>query len=83
MTDKIRTYSELQKLIHDALRNQHPEWIEANGTSPLLDSYDARFADLLTLFSLDGGSQQTHRRSRVLRTRGYAQSPRGGASTMA
>jgi hypothetical protein len=83
MTDEIRTYSELQKLMHDALRNQHPEWIEANGTSPLLESYDARFADLLTLFSFDSGSQKTHRRSRVLRRRGYERSFRGEASTMA
>jgi hypothetical protein len=52
MSDEIRTYDELQKLMHDALRTQHPELIEPNGDSPICDSYDARLAELLRLFTL-------------------------------
>ncbi len=40
-------YVALQREIHDALRVQHPEWTLPNGDSPTLDSYDARFAELL------------------------------------
>jgi hypothetical protein len=47
MSRKVRTYAELQALIHDALRIQHPEWVEPNGDSPICDSYDARLARLL------------------------------------
>jgi len=34
----------------DALREQHPEWIEENGESPICESYESRFAELLTIF---------------------------------
>jgi hypothetical protein len=37
----------LKELIHDALRTQHPEWIEPDGRSPICDEYEARFAELL------------------------------------
>lgn len=47
--EKIRSYTELQKFIRDSLRVQNPEWIEPNGDSPLCDSYEARFAELLGL----------------------------------
>jgi hypothetical protein len=40
-------YAELQREIHDALRAQHPEWIEADGKSPTCDYYESRFAELL------------------------------------
>ena len=46
-TQKIRTYSDLLQQIHDALRVQHPEWIEQNGESPMCDSYEARLMELL------------------------------------
>ena len=51
MSDEIRTYAELQKLIHYALRTEHPEWVEPTGTSPICDSYEARLAELLHLFA--------------------------------
>jgi hypothetical protein len=47
--DKIRSYTELRKLIRVSLRVQNPEWVEPNGDSPLCDSYEARFAELLGL----------------------------------
>jgi len=49
MSDKIRSYTELRALIRVSLRNQNPEWVEPNGDSPLCDSYEARFAELLGL----------------------------------
>jgi hypothetical protein len=47
--DRIRSYTELQKLIRVSLRIQNPEWVEPNGDSPLCDFYEARFAELLGL----------------------------------
>ena len=52
MPNQIRTYTELRKQIRETLRRQHPEWIDANGKSPLCDSYEARLAKLLALFTL-------------------------------
>ena len=42
-------YAKLQREMHDALLVQHPEWILPNGDCPTCDSYDARFAELLTV----------------------------------
>jgi hypothetical protein len=53
MSDKIRSYAELQELIRVSLRIQHPEWVEPNGNSPICDSYEARFAELLELTHLN------------------------------
>jgi hypothetical protein len=50
----IRTYTDLRKQIREALLRQHPEWIDANGNSPLCDSYEAGLAKLLALFKLRG-----------------------------
>jgi hypothetical protein len=47
--DKIRSYAELQNLIRVSLRVQNPDWVEPNGDSPLCDSYEARFAELVGL----------------------------------
>jgi hypothetical protein len=47
---EIRSYVQLQHQIHDALRKQHPEWIEQNGDCPTCESYEARLAELLDLF---------------------------------
>ncbi len=47
--ERIRSYTELRKLIRVSLRIQNPEWVEANGDSPRCDSYEARFAELLGL----------------------------------
>ena len=49
MSDKIRNYAELRELIRRSLRAQNPEWVEPNGDSPICDSYEARFAELLGL----------------------------------
>jgi hypothetical protein len=47
---EIRSYVQLQHQIHDALREQHPEWIDQNGDCPTCESYESRFAELLDLF---------------------------------
>ena len=43
-------YTELQREMHNALRAQHPEWIEADGKSPTCDYYESRFAELLVSY---------------------------------
>jgi hypothetical protein len=50
-SEEIRSYSQLQQQIHDALRVQHPEWIEPNGDCPTCESYESRLAELLRLSS--------------------------------
>jgi hypothetical protein len=47
---EIRSYVQLQRQIHDALREQHPDWIEQNGDCPTCESYESRFAELLDIF---------------------------------
>jgi hypothetical protein len=49
--DEIRSYAELQRQIHDALRVEHPEWVEPNGDCPTCESYESRLAELLGLSS--------------------------------
>jgi len=49
MKDEIQDYTKLQEQMHKALAAEHPEWIEADGDAPMLDLYDARFAELLTM----------------------------------
>jgi len=51
ITDEVCNYADLQRQMHDALRAQHPEWIQPDGQSPICDDYDSRFAELLNLFS--------------------------------
>jgi hypothetical protein len=51
MSSKIKTYAELQRMIRKALREQHPEWIGADGKCTLCDVYEARFAELLVVFA--------------------------------
>jgi len=48
--DPIHTLAELQQQIHDDLRRQHPEWVEANGESPMCDFYEARLSQLLETY---------------------------------
>ena len=55
MSDKIRSYAELREFIRMSLRIQHPEWVEPNGDSPICDSYQARFAELLGLIDPQQG----------------------------
>jgi hypothetical protein len=59
MSNKIRTYAELRELIRVSLRIQHPEWVEPNGDSPVCDSYEARFAELLGLTQDDSAKAST------------------------
>ena len=47
MVHQVHTYADLRKQMHDDLRIQHPEWIEANGESPMCDSYEARLLEVL------------------------------------
>jgi hypothetical protein len=42
-TIEVHPYVQLQREI----RQQHPEWIQPNGDSPICDSYESRFAELL------------------------------------
>jgi hypothetical protein len=49
-SSEVGSYVQLQHQIHDALREQHPEWIEQNGNCPTCESYESRFAELLTIF---------------------------------
>jgi len=54
---EIRSYVQLQHQIHDALREQHPEWIEQNGDCPTCESYESRFAELLDIFNRTNASR--------------------------
>ncbi len=54
MDDAIRTYAELQQHMRDALREPHPEWVDPDGDSPICQSYERRFAELLALFAESG-----------------------------
>jgi len=51
VADEIRSYAELQQQIHDALRVEHPEWVQPNGDCPTCESYESRLAELLGLVS--------------------------------
>jgi hypothetical protein len=44
LVPEIPGYTELQREMHDVLRAQHPEWIEADGKSPTSDYYESLFA---------------------------------------
>ena len=46
---EVPGYAEVQREMHDALRAQHPEWVQPNGDSPICDAYESRFEDLLSL----------------------------------
>jgi hypothetical protein len=58
MAHKVRTFAELLQQIRNDLRIQHPEWIQANGKSPMCDSYEARLMELLAA-SMGGGPSET------------------------
>jgi hypothetical protein len=49
MSGEIHSYTQLQQQIHDALRVQHPDWVEPNGNSTTCDSYESRLAEMLGL----------------------------------
>jgi hypothetical protein len=48
---EIDSYSQLQQQIHNALREQHPDWVEPNGDCPTCESYESRLAELLRFLS--------------------------------
>lgn len=83
---EVPGYAELQREMHDALRAQHPEWIEADGKSHKCDYYESRFAKLLvstafpelesaprilSIFQLKGGSEDESLR-RIAKSLGCA-----------
>jgi hypothetical protein len=45
-------YIQLQQQVHEALRREHPEWVQPNGESPTCEAYESRFAKLLGVPSL-------------------------------
>ena len=57
MSHQIHTYTELRQQIHHDLRIQHPEWVQANGSSPMCDSYEARLMELLDPLMRRGSSE--------------------------
>jgi 23S rRNA maturation mini-RNase III len=53
---EVQEYVHLQRQIHDALRKEHPEWVEPNGESPMCDSYEARLTEQLETFRRRGSN---------------------------
>jgi len=53
---EVQEYVHLQRQIHDALRKEHPEWVEPNGESPMCDSYEARLTEQLDTFTRRGSN---------------------------
>jgi len=45
---EVPGYVNLQREVHDALRAQHPEWVQPGGHCPTCDSYESRLVELLT-----------------------------------
>jgi 23S rRNA maturation mini-RNase III len=53
---EVQEYVHLQRQIHDALRKEHPEWVEPNGESPMCDFYEARLTEHLETFTRRGSN---------------------------
>jgi hypothetical protein len=51
MVHQLHTYADLRKQMHDALRIQHPEWIQPDGESPMCDSYETRLIETLKVLT--------------------------------
>jgi hypothetical protein len=49
--NKVPAYVQLQQQMHEALRKEHPEWVEPNGDCPICETYESRLAELLRLSS--------------------------------
>ena len=47
----VQGFVPLQREIHEALRKEHPEWVEPNGECPMCEIYESRLASLLALAS--------------------------------
>jgi hypothetical protein len=48
---EVQGFVPLQREIHEALRKEHPEWVEPNGECPMCEVYESRLAKLLALSS--------------------------------
>jgi hypothetical protein len=57
MSHQIHTYTELRQQIHNNLRLQHPHWVQANGESPICDSYEARLTELIEALTQRGSNE--------------------------
>ena len=64
-------YVALQREMHDALRAEHPEWMQPNGDCPTCDSYESRLAEMLSL-SLAIEHAHAHKRVKVGGARSFA-----------
>jgi len=53
---EVQEYVHLQHQIHDALRKEHPEWVEPNSESPMCDFYEARLTEQLETFRRRGSN---------------------------
>jgi hypothetical protein len=49
--NKVPAFVQLQQQMHEALRKEHPEWVEPNGECPTCEAYESRLAELLGLSS--------------------------------
>ena len=56
--NEVPDYTQLQQQIHDALRAQHPEWVQPNGDSPTCDAYEWRLAELLQILGRDSADKK-------------------------
>jgi hypothetical protein len=66
VSHQIHTYTELRQQIHDDLRCQHPEWVQPNGESPMCDSYESRFMELLGTLARTGSNKSIAATRRAL-----------------
>ena len=53
---EVQEYVHLQRQVHDALRKEHPEWVEPNGESPMCDFYETRLTEQLETFARRGSN---------------------------
>jgi hypothetical protein len=60
INDGQMSLSELQRQIHDALRIQHPDWVESDGDCPTCESYESRLAELLGISSPTDQARPVH-----------------------
>jgi hypothetical protein len=60
LVPEVPGYTELQREMHDALRAQNPEWIEADGKSPTCDYYESLFAALLVSYRTHARAHYDH-----------------------
>jgi hypothetical protein len=56
LAGEVQEYVHLQRQIHDALRKEHPEWVEPNRESPVCGSYEARLTKQLDTLTPRGSN---------------------------